>query len=65
MVTFQNSIFVGGNRYYKEGFCLSTDPKPESTERVAFCNGSILLEIDTSVPFVYDEDHETWVEFGN
>lgn len=57
-VPTQGGGMVG--RYYFEGMCLSTDTKP-TTEDVA--NGSILLEMDTSKIFMYDEAAKTWREW--
>lgn len=36
--------------------CLSTDTKPSAS------NGSLLLEMDTGIVYVYDETGESWRE---
>ena len=46
--------------HYKEGKCLSTDVKPTS----GLANGSILIEMDTSKVFLFDEQNSLWREFG-
>ena len=38
--------------------CLSTDTKPTNCG-----NGALLLEIDTSKIYVYDEQHAIWREW--
>lgn len=38
-----------------EGTCLSSDTKPTT-----YVNGSILLEMDTSTLYFYDEANSTW-----
>ncbi len=43
---------------HREGTCLSTDTKPDNWN-----GGSILLEIDTSKTYVYDEENEQWREW--
>ena len=45
--------------YYVEGKCLSTDVKPTS----GLANGSILIEMDTSKVFIFDEPNSLWREF--
>lgn len=40
---------------YVEGRRLSTDTKPDDV-----ANGSILLEMDTSTMYMFDEDAGTW-----
>ena len=46
---------------YVEIACLSTDTKPEGN----YCNGSILLEVDTGKTYFFNESgstEEKWVE---
>ena len=38
-----------------EGVCLSTDEKPTN-----YGNGSVLMEMDTSTLYMFDEDSKTW-----
>lgn len=40
---------------YVEGSCISTDTKPDDV-----ANGSILLEMDTSTMYMFDENARTW-----
>lgn len=57
MVTW-NEVRPGldGTGYaYVEGSCLSTDTKPTNV-----CNGSKLLEMDTSVLYCFDSAGQTW-----
>ena len=39
-------------------FCLSTDTKP--TDGIG--NGSVLIEMDTSKAYMFDEDNAQWLE---
>ena len=43
-----------------EYYGLSTDEKP--IEGIG--NGSVLLEIDTSKVYIFDEENKQWVELG-
>ena len=43
----------------KEIYCLSTDTKPTDVP-----NGSILIEMDTSTIYTFDEAGSTWNEWG-
>lgn len=45
-------------RNYVEGMCLSTDTKPDTV-----ANGSILMEMDTSKLYLYDEANSIWREW--
>ena len=40
---------------YVEGSCISTDTKPDNV-----ANGSILMEMDTSTMYMFDENAGTW-----
>lgn len=40
---------------YVEGSCISTDVKPDNV-----ANGSILMEMDTSTMYMFDENAGTW-----
>ena len=39
-------------------FCLSTDTKP--TDGIG--NGSVMIEMDTSKVYIFDEDNSQWLE---
>lgn len=54
MVTFDKVIQLIGKKYV-EGKCLSTDVKPTT-----YANGSILMEMDTSTLYMFDEKNKTW-----
>ena len=43
----------------KEVYCLSTDSKPTNVP-----NGSILVEMDTSKIYTFDESGTQWNEWG-
>jgi len=45
-------------KVYREGTCLSSDTKP--TTDPSMLNGSILIELDTSTIYFYDEENSTW-----
>lgn len=61
MVTCASNIV--GNKVPHEFYGLSTDVKPTYIEGVCnVTNGSIFLEIDTKKIFVFDEEHQIWVE---
>lgn len=36
-------------------YCLSTDSKPAKAE-----NGTVLVEMDTSTVYIFDEQNSTW-----
>jgi hypothetical protein len=65
MVTWQKQQFMGERdgvlATYYEGTCLSTDEKPTGEE---IYNGSCLMEIDTCTLYVYDDEHDEWLEWG-
>ena len=57
MVTYKETAYTtNGNILIKEGNCLSTDTKP--IENIA--NGSMLMEMDTSTLYLFDEESHTW-----
>ncbi len=60
MLTFNRVDLVdtvdGVAKNYVEGACLSSDTKP--TTGVA--NGSLLLEMNTSTLYMFDEAGNTW-----
>lgn len=60
MLTVKKVISIRKGKEVIEGECLSTDQKPIGTYR----NGSILLEMDTSKLFFYDEANSTWREWS-
>lgn len=63
--TFLGSDYcVSGDKAYLEGFCLSTDTKPVSTDTTIIANGSKLTEIDTTDVYLYNEDDDEWVKFA-
>lgn len=63
MVSFEKVTLVSsseetGNKYWKEGSCMSGDTKPTDV-----ANGSILKEMDTGTVYMYDEAGEQWRPF--
>ena len=46
----------GSIKYYWEGVCKQADTKP--TEGIV--NGSLLLELDTSTAYFFDEENGEW-----
>lgn len=50
----------GSIKYYCEGVCKQADTKP--TEGIV--NGSLLLELDTSTPYFFDEESGTWLPWS-
>ena len=48
-------------KHYVEISCKSTDEKPTSEEWVT---GSVLLEVDTSKAYFYEEESDTWKPAG-
>ena len=59
MVTYKQILRMTNGKNQIEAYCLSTDTKP--TTNVG--NGSVLVEMDTSKVFFYDERNNTWREF--
>lgn len=55
MVTITKVKIINKGKSVVEGVCLSTDEKPTN-----YGNGSMLMEMDTSTLYMFDEDHETW-----
>ena len=55
MVTLRPSY----KSYLNEYFCISTDEKPVGGD---IKNGSTLREIDTRKKYMYDAEHQTWLE---
>lgn len=51
---------IEGNLHYIEANCLSTDTKP-STNLVT---GSVMVEVDTSKAYFFDEAGAQWIEAG-
>ena len=51
---------IEGNLHYIEGDCLSTDTKPAS----GLVTGSVMIEVDTSKAFFFDEVRADWLEAG-
>lgn len=59
--TYVNYNVPGATEPYREGACLSTDEKPAGAD---IGNGSKLMEMDTSILFLYDKDAGEWKEWG-
>ena len=62
MITFQSERFISKGKAFREGTCLSTDTKPTTDTTMA--NGSVLIEIDTSKIYFYNEASSAWLEWG-
>lgn len=62
MISFEKVVLASSNengkKYWKEGSCLAADTKPTDV-----ANGSILVEMDTSTVYKYDEAGEQWLPF--
>lgn len=59
MVSLTKSLWKSDTqKQYIEGSCLSTDTKPTDV-----ANGSVMLEMDTSKVYMYDEDNSQWREW--
>lgn len=56
MVTTNVEKMYDYNSTYIEGSCLSADTKPTT----GIANGSILMEMDTSTLYMFDEANSTW-----
>ena len=59
MLTSTHPNEIPSGKYYLEGVCLSGDTKPT----VGIANGSVLIELDTSTLYIYDEENSTWRAF--
>ncbi len=55
MVTITEVKTIRNGKEVVEGTCLSSDTKP-----TAYGNGSILMEMDTSTLYMFDEANRTW-----
>lgn len=55
MVTITKVKIINKGKSVVEGVCLSTDEKPTN-----YGNGSMLMEMDTSTLYMFDEDSKTW-----
>ncbi len=55
MVTITKVNIVRNGKSVVEGTCLSTDTKP-----TIYGNGSMLMEMDTSTLYMFDETNSTW-----
>ena len=55
MVTITEVKSIRKGKDVIEGTCLSTDTKPTT-----YGNGSILMEMDTSTIYFFDEKNNTW-----
>ena len=64
-VQFPTQIIISENTIYADGFCKSTDSKPEKLNGLDLITGSSLFEVDTSDAYLYDEDSKTWIKQGN
>ena len=60
MVRILTETIVEGTKRYIEAACLSTDTKPVDD----LVTGSVMIEVDTSKAYMYDEDSSEWVELG-
>ena len=60
MVRILTETIVEGIKRYIEAACLSTDTKPVDD----LVTGSVMIEVDTSKAYMYDEDSSEWVELG-
>lgn len=58
MFTNENYYKSDMDRALADSFCLSTDTKPTA----GIANGSLLLEMDTSKIYAFDEQNQTWLE---
>lgn len=58
MITWNVERQVAPGKFYREGSCISDDTKPE--EDTTMANGSLLLEMDTSTAYFYDEEAGEW-----
>lgn len=59
MVTYKQLMRMTNGKDQIEATCLSTDTKP--TRNVS--NGSVLIEMDTSKIYFYDEANSMWKEW--
>lgn len=59
MLSYHEVKYTGAGKYV-EGACLSTDTKPTT----GILNGSVLIEMDTSKVYFYDEANSQWREWG-
>lgn len=59
MVTIKEVITIRNGKEVVEGACLSSDTKP-----LTFGNGSILMEMNTSKLFMFDEANNQWREWS-
>lgn len=55
MLTYRESKPTTSGKHLIEGSCRSSDVKP-----VDVANGSILMEIDTSTLYMFDEESQSW-----
>lgn len=51
-----------GGAWVAEYRGLSTDEKPILANEKKVTNGSTFLEMDTGKVFLYDEEHDEWIE---
>lgn len=51
-----------GGAWVAEYRGLSTDEKPILANEKKVANGSTFLEMDTGKVFLYDEEHDEWIE---
>ena len=57
-LTVKTVVAIRNGKEIIEGVCLSTDQKPTT-----YGNGSILMEMNTSKIYMYDEKNSTWREW--
>lgn len=53
-------MFTARGKNVRDYVCLSTDSKPTG----GIANGAILLEMDTSKLYVFDESSSQWIELA-
>lgn len=61
MISYNVERQVAVGKFHREGVCLSTDTKPTTDSSMA--NGSILIELDTSTLYLFDEENSEWRAF--
>lgn len=55
MISITKVNIIRDGKEVVEGTCLSSDTKP-----TGYGNGSVLMEMDTSTLYMYDEANQTW-----
>lgn len=65
MIRFVVEQTFADGTVYAEGFCKSTDVKPDTVHGLKLITGSSLYEVDTSDAYMYDESGQTWIKQVN